>query len=112
MEVLQEPAASSPAPTSPPVPQPDEPVPGKIVLTELELAEQRRALERYADELRIERMRAEKESSRLFGWVYNAETINGRLAMIFLTTGLLTEHWTGYTLPEQLEIVARTLGIL
>lgn len=90
----------------------DEPVPGKIVLDELELARQRTELEKYTAELRRERLLEEREASRLFGWVPFAETLNGRLAMFFIMTGLLTEYWTGYSIPEQIELMARTLGIL
>lgn len=108
------PAEPDPAPEAEPEDeQPaDEPVPGKIVLTELEIAEQRRELERYAEELRRQRIAEEREAARLFGWVPYAETLNGRLAMFFFVTGLLTEYWTGYSIPEQIELMARTLGIL
>lgn len=90
----------------------DEPVPGKIVLDEVELARQRTELEKYTAELRRERLKEEREASRLFGWVPFAENLNGRLAMFFFMTGLLTEYWTGYSIPEQIELMARTLGIL
>lgn len=90
----------------------DGPVPGKIVLDELELARQRTELEKYTAELRRERLREEREASRLFGWVPYAENLNGRLAMFFIATGLLTEYWTGYSIPQQIELMARTFGIL
>lgn len=87
-------------------------VPGKITLDDIQLAQQRTALEQYSAELRKERIEEEREASRLFGWVPYAETLNGRLAMFFIVTGLLTEYWTGYNIPEQVELMARTLGIL
>lgn len=90
----------------------EEQVPGKIVLNEIELAQQRTALEQYAKELRQKRFAEEIEAARLFGWVPYAETLNGRLAMFFLVTGVLTEYWTGYTIPEQVELMLRTLGVI
>lgn len=85
-------------------------VAGKIVLTEQQLVEQKAALNKYAEMLRTDRLRTEREASRLFGWVPYAETMNGRFAMIFFLTGLLTEYWTDYTIPEQIELLLRTLG--
>lgn len=87
-------------------------VPGKIVLSEQELAEQRQALERYSELLRKDRLRTEAEASRLFGFVRFAETLNGRLAMFFFVTGLLTEYWTDYSIPQQIELLLRTLGVI
>lgn len=87
-------------------------VPGKIVLDELTLAKQRTVLEEYARELRKKRLEQEREDSRLFGFVPYAETLNGRLSMFFFVTGLLTEYWTGYTIPEQIELMLRTLGVI
>ncbi len=85
-------------------------VPGKIQLTELELAAQKTALDKYTMELRKKQMEEDREAARLFGWVPFAETLNGRLAMFFIVTGVLTEYWTGYTLPQQVELMLRTLG--
>ncbi|CAN8067494.1 unnamed protein product [Agarophyton chilense] len=99
-------------PVTPPEPVFEEQVPGKIQLDEITLAKQRTALEEYSRQLRAKRLEEEREASRLFGWVPYAETLNGRLAMFFILTGLLTEYWTGYTLPEQVELMLRTLGIL
>ena len=87
-------------------------VPGKIQLDEIELARQKNALDKYAAELYKKRMQEEYEASRKFGWVPYAETLNGRLAMFFIITGLLTEYWTDYSFPEQVELLLRTLGVL
>lgn len=89
-----------------------EEVPGKIQLDELSLARQKSVLEAYAKELRKKRLEEEREAAKLFGWVPYAETLNGRLAMFFIVTGLLTEYWTGYTIPEQVELMLRTLGVI
>ena len=87
-------------------------VPGKIQLDEIALARQKNALDKYAAELRKKSEEEERERRRKFGWVPYAETLNGRLAMFFIITGLLTEYWTDYTIPEQVELMLRTLGIL
>ncbi|PXF41032.1 Light-harvesting complex-like protein OHP2, chloroplastic [Gracilariopsis chorda] len=108
------PAQQESQPDAQPVPdaQFEQQVPGKIQLDELTIAKQRTVLEEYSRELRQKRLEEEREAARIFGWVPYAETLNGRLAMFFLVTGLLTEYWTGYTLPEQVELMLRTLGII
>lgn len=90
----------------------DGPPPGKSSLDEIQLAKQRKDLVAFARELRELRLQEEREESRIFGFVPKAELLNGRLAMFFFVVGYLTEYWTGYTLPEQVELLARTLGII
>ena len=46
------------------------------------------------------------------GFVPVAEIVNGRLAMFFLVTGLLTEYWTGVSLPGQVEEMLRISGVI
>ena len=87
-------------------------VPGKIVLNEIELAKQVTALNQLEEKWRKERLMREYESSRTVGFVENAEMLNGRFAMFFLTTGLLTELWTGVTIPGQVEEMLRIGGFL
>lgn len=62
-------------------------------------------------ELRKKRLQKEYEESKKFGWVPFAEKLNGRFAMFFFVVGLLTEYWTGYTIPQQVELMANTFGI-
>lgn len=90
----------------------EEQVPGKIVLDETQLAKQKAVLDRYAEQLRQDRLEMEREAGRLFGFVPTAEKINGRFAMFFFVTGLLTEYWTDYTIPQQIDLLLRTLGII
>lgn len=87
-------------------------IPGKMRLNELQVAEQRTSLDKYTMQLRKKKMAEDREAARLFGWVPFAETLNGRLAMFFIVTGVLTEYWTGYTLPQQVELMLRTLGVI
>lgn len=65
-------------------------VPGKIQLTADELSAQKQRLDRLEEEFKQERLVFEYEQSRKFGFVEFAETLNGRLAMMFFVTGLLT----------------------
>ena len=58
------------------------------------------------------RLDEEYEEKRLTGWSKQAEMYNGRFAMFFLVTGLLTEKWTGVTFPGQIEELLRTTGFI
>lgn len=75
-----------------------------------ELQEQAKRLDRLAEEWRQERLEQEKEANRKFGFTPFAETLNGRLAMSFLVVGLLTEHWTGFTIVDQILYLLEILG--
>ncbi|BAM81820.1 similar to high light inducible protein [Cyanidioschyzon merolae strain 10D] len=87
-------------------------VPGRYKLSAIELAEQRRALRAVAERYKAARLAKEAESRRVFGFCRNAEVINGRTAMFFFVTGMLTEYWTGQTMPQQIELLLRILGII
>lgn len=87
-------------------------VPGKAVLNEVELAQQVTALGGLEEKWRKEREIREYEESVNVGFVPVAETLNGRAAMFFLVTGLLTEYWTGVSLPGQVEEMLRTTGVI
>ena len=87
-------------------------VPGKIVLNELELAEQVTALTKLEETWRKQTLVEEYEASQQVGFVEGAELANGRFAMFFIVTGLLTEYWTGYSLPQQVEEMLRVLGFI
>jgi hypothetical protein len=87
-------------------------IPGRYKLSAVELAEQRRAIRAVAERYRALRIAKEAEARRIFGFCRNAEMINGRTAMFFFATGMLTEYWTGQTMPQQIELLLRILGIL
>merc|ERR1712032_66831 len=87
-------------------------VPGKIVVNELDLAAQVAALTKLEDKYRKARKEKEYEEARIIGWVPRAEMYNGRLAMFFLVVGLLTEYWTGISIPGQIEEMARVGGFI
>ena len=87
-------------------------VPGKMVLNEIELAQQVTALSKLEETWRNERLDREYEGDRKIGWVEGAERLNGRSAMFFIVTGLLTELWTGQTMPQQVEELLRIAGVI
>jgi hypothetical protein len=87
-------------------------VPGKVPMNEIDLARQVTALTAIEDKWRKERIQSEYEDSINVGWVPTAELANGRFAMFFLITGLLTEYWTGVSLPGQVEELLRISGVI
>ena len=87
-------------------------VPGKMVVNEIELAQQVTALTKLEEKWRAERLDREYEGARKIGWVEGAERLNGRSAMFFVVTGLLTELWTGQTMPQQVEEMLRISGVI
>lgn len=87
-------------------------VPGKMVINEVDLAAQVTELTKLEEKYRKVRQDDEYEEARIIGWVPQAEMFNGRYAMFFLTVGLLTEYWTGITIPGQIEEMARVGGFI
>ena len=87
-------------------------VPGKIVINELELAAQVTELTKLEDAYRRARKDREYTQARIVGFVPQAEMYNGRAAMFFLVVGLLTELWTGISIPGQIEEMARVGGFI
>jgi hypothetical protein len=87
-------------------------VPGKIVLGDVELAAQVTALSKLEESYRKVRQEKEYTEARIIGWVPKAEMYNGRFAMFFLAVGLLTEYWTGISIPGQIEEMARVGGFI
>jgi len=46
------------------------------------------------------------------GWGPSPERINGRFAMFFIVVGLITEYYTGQSLPSQCYTMLQTLSIV
>jgi len=46
------------------------------------------------------------------GWGPSPERINGRFAMFFLIVGLITEYYTGQSVPQQCYTMLQTLSIV
>jgi hypothetical protein len=87
-------------------------IPGRVVLDEITLAKQVTALNQLEEKWRKERVEKDYVQGKVAGWTENAQLLNGRFAMFFLVTGLLTEYWTGVSLPGQVEVMLRTGGFL
>lgn len=87
-------------------------IPGKIKVEESEIIERERKLKSLAEVWKRERIVEEESARQLFGFTKNSEILNGRLAMFFLTTGLLTEIWTKQTIIGQIETMLRIIGLL
>jgi hypothetical protein len=81
-------------------------------LNDVELAEQITALDGIAKELRKEAAAKAYDEAQLFGWCAQAETINGRFSMFFFVVGLLTEQFTGESVPQQIVTMLEVVGIL
>jgi len=86
--------------------------PGKMVVNEIEIAERTAKLDALAAKWRRRQEQLEWDQGLNVGWVFKAETINGRLAMFFLIVGLITEYYTGESIPQQTLTMFRTLGII
>mmetsp|Transcript_2252 Transcript_2252/g.3413 ORF Transcript_2252/g.3413 Transcript_2252/m.3413 type:complete len:167 (-) Transcript_2252:385-885(-) len=87
-------------------------IPGKIALSDLEIAAQGTALSKIEEAFRKERLQQDYDDARILGWTTMSETYNGRFAMFFLSVGLLTEYWTGITIPGQIEEMLRVGGFI
>jgi len=87
-------------------------IPGKIKLGESEKAEREQKLKSLAENWKKERIMREESSKQLFGFTKNSEILNGRLAMFFLATGLLTEIWTKQTIIGQIDTMVRIVGLI
>mmetsp|Transcript_19818 Transcript_19818/g.29128 ORF Transcript_19818/g.29128 Transcript_19818/m.29128 type:complete len:140 (+) Transcript_19818:57-476(+) len=87
-------------------------IPGKIQLSENEIKQREQQLKILADNWKNQRMNEEESSKELLGFTKSSEIINGRLAMFFLTTGILTEIWTKQTMIDQIDTILRIVGLV
>lgn len=87
-------------------------VPGMMELDEMTLAKQASDLDALSSRWQRQKDLREWEESRLTGFSEQAEIINGRVAMFFLVVGLLTELWTGQSIPDQVVTMARVGGFI
>ena len=87
-------------------------VTGVTAMSEMELAEQSAKLDALSAKWRKRQEQAEYEDASRVGWVEASETINGRFAMFFLLVGLITEYYTGQSVPQQVYTLLQTLAIV
>ncbi|EOD26378.1 hypothetical protein EMIHUDRAFT_450258 [Emiliania huxleyi CCMP1516] len=81
-------------------------------MSEMELAEQAAKLDALSEKWRKRQAREEDEGAQLVGWSKAAEITNGRFAMFFLPVGLITEYYTGESVPQQVYTLLQTLGFV
>lgn len=81
-------------------------------MSEMELAEQSAKLDALAEKWSRRQQMAEAEAAGQIGWVKAAEETNGRFAMFFLPVGLITEYYTGESVPQQVYTLFQTLGLV
>jgi hypothetical protein len=81
-------------------------------LNDVELAEQITVLDKAAKELRRSGQDEAFDTAQLIGWCAQAQTVNGRFAMFFIVVGLLTEQFTGQSMPQQIVTMLRVSGVL
>jgi hypothetical protein len=91
------------------------PEPPKIAVQELsdvELAEQSAKLDALTEKWKKREEELEYVESIRSGFGPGPERINGRFAMFFLVTGLVTEYYTGQSIPQQVYTALQTLSIV
>jgi hypothetical protein len=81
-------------------------------MSEMELAEQSAKLDALAAKWSRRQQMKEAEDAGQIGWVKAAEATNGRFAMFFLPVGLITEYYTGESVPQQVYTLLQTLGFV
>ena len=80
--------------------------------SEMELAEQEAKLSALSQKWqKREEMESYADYQRS-GFGRSSEIINGRTAMFFLVTGLVTEYYTGQSMPDQVYTMLQTLSIV
>eukprot|EP00964_Phaeocystis_antarctica_P145646 scaffold111756_cov90-Phaeocystis_antarctica.AAC.4 len=93
-------------------PEPGYDNPGKMEVNEIEMVERTAKLDALAAKWRKRQEQLEWDQGLNVGWVFKAEVTNGRLGMFFLIVGLITEYYTGESLPQQTLTMFRTLGVI
>mmetsp|Transcript_1265 Transcript_1265/g.3538 ORF Transcript_1265/g.3538 Transcript_1265/m.3538 type:complete len:133 (-) Transcript_1265:470-868(-) len=81
-------------------------------MNDVDLAEQIRDLDKQTMRLRDESDLKKFNDAQLLGWCEQAETINGRFSMFFFAVGLLTEYYTGQSVPRQIQTMLEVSGVL
>ena len=100
------------APTAPATPSAGAAADMAAAFSDVELAEQEGKLEALADKWKKREDEAEYQATIRSGWGPAPEIINGRAAMFFLVVGLVTEYYTGQSLPQQVYTMLETLAII
>ena len=81
-------------------------------LSDVELAEQSAKLDALSAKWEKREAQLEYADTMRSGWGPSPERINGRSAMFFIIVGLVTEYYTGQSLPQQVYTMLQTMGIV
>jgi hypothetical protein len=81
-------------------------------MSELELSEQEAKLKALSDKWSKREQQTEFEATIRSGWGPAPEILNGRFAMFFIIVGLVTEYYTGQSVPQQVYTMLQTLAIV
>jgi hypothetical protein len=81
-------------------------------MSDVEKAERNAKLDALSAKWKKREEELEYYDSIRSGWGPGPERINGRFAMFFLVTGLVTEYYTGQSLPQQVYTLLQTLSII
>eukprot|EP00322_Chrysochromulina_rotalis_P020389 CAMPEP_0115847988 /NCGR_PEP_ID=MMETSP0287-20121206/10679_1 /TAXON_ID=412157 /ORGANISM="Chrysochromulina rotalis, Strain UIO044" /LENGTH=181 /DNA_ID=CAMNT_0003301865 /DNA_START=153 /DNA_END=699 /DNA_ORIENTATION=- len=82
-----------------------------VELSDVELAEQQNKLDALSGKWEKRQDELDYAESMRSGWGPSPERINGRFAMFFLIVGLVTEYYTGQSLPDQVYTMLQTLAL-
>merc|ERR1719152_376598 len=80
--------------------------------SEMELAEQEAKLTALSKKWAKREELKDYQDSIRSGFGPSPELINGRTAMFFIVTGLVTEYYTGQSMPQQVYTMLQTLSIV
>ena len=80
--------------------------------SEMELAEQEAKLTALSSKWRAFEEEGEYQDTLRSGFGPSPERINGRTAMFFIVVGLITEYYTGQSMPQQVYTMLQTLSIV
>merc|ERR1712129_559409 len=86
--------------------------PGADKIPEMELVKQSNQLDALSADWGRKKEFVTWEDERMTGFSEQAEIVNGRTAMFFLVVGLLTELWTGQSIPDQIFTMLRVGGFV
>jgi len=80
--------------------------------SEMELAEQDAKLTALSEKWKRMEEELDYQDSIRSGFGPSPERINGRTAMFFIIVGLVTEYYTGQSMPQQVYTMLQTLAIV
>lgn len=80
--------------------------------SEMELAEQEAKLTALSQKWEKLEEAKDYQATIRSGFGPSPENINGRFAMFFIIVGLITEYYTGQSMPQQVMTMLQTLSII